>query len=502
MSRSSLAQQLAQLEDAAPIDFDPEDAFRPDAHVNDDGGDKEVDHAAPFAGREHYLEVGPSQLRNRQQLDSIADPKYVGVRTSRSKIFDEDEDGEDEDEDESMKDPDEDEESDERESDEDAMKDDGQGFEKQSNGREDSEGSQTSEGEEQDEEDEDKEDNQLADALRKTREQDRLKGKAITRQLAIWDSLLDARIKLQKAVIGCNRLPPPDKLGPYVSSSSEAGQQAVRKLLEESLKLSDDLFELQELLFSAASIEVPPSKRRKISQDPDNEDYEEQVLFASKELASLEAAAHPNLIQTLDKWSAKVAAVTPTTSTKFNAQPPKSAVQLIAESASSGNKLLAKTRVRRGGAASMSRIGEERKDSAAEDVEVFDDVDFYQQLLRDVIDSRSGKEGLNGGESEAWSIRRQTQRKESGKKYGDSRASKGRRLKYDVHEKLQNFMVPVLSARKWHEEQIDELFASLLGKGFEGAAAEEIGPRDNADGDAGMDLVGLVGGDLGGLKVF
>ncbi|KAG8925067.1 rRNA-processing protein bfr2 [Tulasnella sp. 418] len=419
MSRSSLAQQLAQLEDAAPIDFDPEDAFRPDAHVNDDGGDNEVDHAAPFAGREHYLEVGPSQLRNRQQLDSIADPKYVGVKTSRSKIFDEDEDGEDEDEDESMRDPDEDEESDEQGSDEDAIKDDGQGSKKQSNGRED-----------------------------------------------------------------------------------KAGQQAVRKLLEESLKLSDDLFELQELLFSAASIEVPPSKRRKISQDQDNEDYEEQVLFASKELASLEAAAHPNLIQTLDKWSAKVAAVTPTTSTKFNAQPPKPAVQLIAESTSSGNKLLAKTRVRRGGAASMSRIGEERKDSAAEDVEVFDDVDFYQQLLRDVIDSRSGKEGLNGGESEAWSIRRQTQRKESGKKYGDSRASKGRRLKYDVHEKLQNFMVPVLSARKWHEEQIDELFASLLGKGFEGAAAEEIGPRDNADGDAGMDLVGLVGGDLGGLKVF
>lgn len=39
--------------------------------------------------------------------------------------------------------------------------------------------------------------------------------------------------------------------------------------------------------------------------------------------------------------------------------------------------------------------------------------------------------------------------------------------RYEVHEKLQNFMVPVPVHNGWHEEQIDELFASLLGKGFE-----------------------------------
>lgn len=37
---------------------------------------------------------------------------------------------------------------------------------------------------------------------------------------------------------------------------------------------------------------------------------------------------------------------------------------------------------------------------------------------------------------------------------------------YEVHEKLQNFMVPVPVVGVWHEEQIDELFSSLLGKGF------------------------------------
>lgn len=39
--------------------------------------------------------------------------------------------------------------------------------------------------------------------------------------------------------------------------------------------------------------------------------------------------------------------------------------------------------------------------------------------------------------------------------------------RYEVHDKLQNFMVPVPVVGAWHEEQIDELFASILGKGFE-----------------------------------
>ena len=60
-------------------------------------------------------------------------------------------------------------------------------------------------------------------------------------------------------------------------------------------------------------------------------------------------------------------------------------------------------------------------------------------------------------------IRRQKARKAKRKKTVDTRASKGRKLRYQVHEKLQNFMVPIPTQRgAWHDEQIDELFASLL----------------------------------------
>ena len=48
-------------------------------------------------------------------------------------------------------------------------------------------------------------------------------------------------------------------------------------------------------------------------------------------------------------------------------------------------------------------------------------------------------------------------------------------VRYEVHEKLQNFMVPVPVAGSWHEEQVDELFASLLGRGFENVYTESAG---------------------------
>jgi protein AATF/BFR2 len=51
-----------------------------------------------------------------------------------------------------------------------------------------------------------------------------------------------------------------------------------------------------------------------------------------------------------------------------------------------------------------------------------------------------------------------------------------------VHEKLQNFMVPIPLAANggWHEEKIDELFASLMGRTLPKAGMDGVG----ADGEA------------------
>jgi len=68
------------------------------------------------------------------------------------------------------------------------------------------------------------------------------------------------------------------------------------------------------------------------------------------------------------------------------------------------------------------------------DPEVFDDGDFYQQLLRDVIDARNGGSG-----GQDW-IQAQKERKK--KKVVDTKASKGRKIRWKLPSP------PVLLKRK------------------------------------------------------
>ena len=100
------------------------------------------------------------------------------------------------------------------------------------------------------------------------------------------------------------------------------------------------------------------------------------------------------------------------------------------------------------------------------------------------------------------------------KKVVDTRASKGRKIRcvsspllslvffpltnsrhrYHVHEKAQNFMIPI-DAGGWHEEQTDELFSSLLGRTFPKVIDEgskEIGDEENPGKDV----------EVGSLRIF
>lgn len=198
-------------------------------------------------------------------------------------------------------------------------------------------------------------------------------------------------------------------------------------------------------------VSPPPRKRRKIEAEaPQNE--HDAYLRESTEAASaldhtyvhsiylrllcrhsllLFSRFHPYLVQTLSKWSSKIQAVAPSVLLPSNrnafsksSQNLKSAVQLVDENMADHSKMLWRTQVWRGkGARIGARVpgGEESDELENErDPEVFDDTDFYQQLLRDVIDAQGGK----GGDD--W-MAAQKQRK--AKKKVDTKASKGRKLR-------------------------------------------------------------------------
>ncbi|KAK0467300.1 apoptosis-antagonizing transcription factor [Desarmillaria tabescens] len=437
-TRLSLSQQIAQLEVTAP-DFDPED-IQP--AVEDD----DVQDINP-AAREHYLDVGPSSLRKQQ--DSILDPKYDSVRTSRKQLMEESSQDEDEGEEE-----DEEEESSVQGDDEDEVEN-----EEPVHGGDDTfekknalPGSDNQKHTDQDD---------LSSTLKRGREQDRKKGAAVAQQLSIWNSLLNARIRLQKSVNAANRLPPPSDEG-FVGD-----QNSLTNMLHEAALLSEDLFDLQQTMLNLESISPQPRKRRRLSSDDSLQEYEAYICEATKASSDAEHAYHRHALQILSKWSSKIQAVAPSVllpsnrnAFSKNSENSKTVVQLIDENLADGNKMLARTQIWRGRAERLGRVLDGQNEEEQEhDPEIFDDTDLYQQLLRDVIDAEK-----NGADD--WLV---VQKQKKAKKKVDTKASKGRKIRYEVHEKLQNFMVPVTINGAWHDQQIDELFGSLLGVGFENA---------------------------------
>ncbi|KAI0033667.1 apoptosis-antagonizing transcription factor [Vararia minispora EC-137] len=495
--RPSLAEQLADLDEPAPKDIDPEDQER-------EPFEAETDDAA----REHYLDVGPSSLR--RLADSIADPKYDGVKTSRKQLMDEDDvsaasDHGEPEEDASDDDTSRREEATTRQSALSASEEDEEDEEE----RRPSECPAPRQRKSRDDEGADASDaDDLSAALRQKRDEDRRKGKAVSRQLTLWDALLDARIRIQKSVSAANRLPSPQDLPGFMAD--DACRNAQHALLDEALALSGELALLRDGLMRAQGVSVPerPRKKRRLDGDPEEGAegdvgvYAEDVKEESDWASTLEHAHHAHLTHTLAKWSAKVAAVAPSTLAAKNAFAQRNRVtavpaQVADALAIDSAKLVARTRVRRTPRARVRLHGtrenaaDEGGDGGDGDPETFDDTDFYQQLLRDVIDAR-GADGGGGGSGQAdWVL---TQRQRKARKKVDTKASKGRKLRYEVHERLQNFMVPVPLAGGWHEAQIDELFASLLGKGFEHAQ-----PTPEEEQSVPVEISGEM---LKGLRVF
>lgn len=266
-----------------------------------------------------------------------------------------------------------------------------------------------------------------------------------------------------------------------------------------------------------------PGKKRKYGTGGSERDWDDELLESSKYFTELEArydiylllfptafhnirctifrslitspSFHPYLITTLQKWSNKVLAIAPSAllpsnATKFSRNTSsqiKSAVQLVDDAFLDRDKLVARTRVWRG---KGSRLGGGQAPSLNENTEnivlshssdastfipdIFDDTDFYQSLLRDVISvrSESGTDAFLPDYSDWRELQQQRKRAKKASGAVDTRASKGRKLRFEVHEKLRNFMAPAPppagATVVWHEAQIDELFASVLGKGFGG----------------------------------
>lgn len=451
-------------------DFDPEEEA-PEPQSDSDENASEVDENA---GREHYAPVGKSKLRKRDVVP--LGPQYEGSTISRDAIEDEDED------DPFSKGFDEEESEDDVEELDEAEDDESVGSEEEDDDLRDSEESPVtdpSDEEDDDEEDDDdseeasderaelrkmmaEEQKSVAATLSQAAKADAEKGRAVKTQRATFDALLNTRVKLQKALIGANTL---SGLAEE-ASDEEYPVDAFQAAETAAFNLWSSLNALRETLESNRT-----GKKRK------HFDFTEASPISElwTHMRDQETSSQPHRDTVLEKWSAKArgaAAIAPRN--RLNNTASSQTIVDVLHEQLSGDRLVKRARTPR--SCAPLQLGRKVQESSS----IYDDADFYGLLLQSLLEQRSADSVAAAASASNIDVSFQMRREAKTKKNIDTKASKGRKLRYTVHEKLQNFMAPE-DRGLWGGRQTDELFGSLFGRKMGLGEDDEDDKMDEAD---------------------
>ncbi|OWF50744.1 protein AATF-like [Mizuhopecten yessoensis] len=345
------------------------------------------------------------------------------------------------------------------------------------------------------------------------------KGNAAKSQLGVWDSLLENRIKVQKVVGLVNQLPQPDTWGTF-EDHSERGDNFTQTSLTAQASLQnllDKLLQLQTVLLlqntetrhiATGTDASTKSSKEKRSGGGDNDEEitsESETEEAEEDLKSLIQKTGVKRKHTLDeysetltkrhkdflrfrntaiqKWYDRTRLVSGKVNSKSFRSFDQSALKQIEQILGDKERLIKRTQLKRSvfrvlGTVEKTEQEETKPDNQNStdmenlknyDQEIFDDSDYYHQQLRELIERKAADTNNPVALSRHW-LEIQKMRKKV-KKNVDTKASKGRKTRYEIHKKLVNFMAPE-DRCLWTDESRDDLFKSLFGKRFQQPPSE------------------------------
>ncbi|TRY59336.1 hypothetical protein DNTS_026117 [Danionella cerebrum] len=301
------------------------------------------------------------------------------------------------------------------------------------------------------------------------------KGNAVKNQLALWDLLLERRIKLQKVLTTANQLPQPQTF-PEFKSRGGAEYSMALKNSHKALKALQSSKEDDEEISSEDDVEDvvehkatgPPKRKLEMAEYP-------------KFMAKRFAAFQPYRDATLQKWYDKTRLTAGKSNKGFGAFD-RNILTQVEQVLMDSERLVRRTQTRRSEYAVLGKpeLVTPQTDSsaitegeAAElavkanmhlkdlDEEIFDDDDFYHQLLRELIERKTNATDPNDqvAMGKQWLAIQKLRSKI--KKKVDTKASKGRKIRFHIHSKLVSFMAPVDNS-SMSDEARSELFRSLF----------------------------------------
>lgn len=416
-----------------------------------------------------------SQLRVRSAVGLDGDERYRGKKGSRRKLDQDekehqdaelghmfdfgDEDDDEDEEDDSGSDMGEDKDSDmEEDDDEGDIEEKDDGFTFDSNGTDfasfggmsDEENSDSDEEESDDNKDDndDKDDEEIVEddaivTVPVSESDPYMKGCSVVDQLATWDRLLEQRILLQKMMAKVNRFP--DSLETFLDHDDKEHKQRVKKA-EKSLTTL-----LLKMIKLKSSLERKSAEEESNYPGPSSKLSELGIW-----LGETHRVSEPSRRDSLAHWGDRTQKLGSSWDSMHTP-----VVQQVEQIMSNKGRLINRTRVKR----SEYRVigaGDTKSETETSNPNIFDDSDFYHQLLRELIERKTSGANEAGNTGRQW-LQIQKLRSKLKKKV-DTKASKGRKIRYDVHSKLVNFMAPVISREGQMEETAkNELFSSLFG---------------------------------------
>ncbi|GKT49636.1 protein bfr2 [Colletotrichum spaethianum] len=454
--------RASDWEEKAPKDLDPE-AEPVEESENESGSEESVDENA---GTEHYVTVGKSKLREKEGVS--LGPQYRGARVSRDALND----SSNEDDSDVFEDAQEDIDSSGEEFDDPETAD--LAADEAAAGGEDLEIS--SDDALGDSDDEKLDGFVLAATISAAAQQDAQKGLAVREQRKTFDGLLNIRIRLQKALVATNSfsaVESPSEEDEQNSEPYEAAEEAALKLLNtlDSFRAS--------LLPAELAQQAAGAKRKRGDYDASTSN---EAIWEGIQEAEQRAAKYRKKV--LETWSTKTRSANVEVKSRNLISTQTSIVASLEDQLLSADRLIKRTRTPRSCApAQVAR-------KVNEDPEIYDDADFYQLLLKELVEQRTSDAG-NGTAAQP-TVRWAAMKEAKTKKHVDRRASKGRKMRFNVHEKLQNFMAPE-DRRAWEQDAIDRLFGTLFGQKME--LSEQASDAEMEDDDE-------VDAEEAGLRLF
>ncbi|KAK9273647.1 hypothetical protein L1049_018457 [Liquidambar formosana] len=282
----------------------------------------------------------------------------------------------------------------------------------------------------------------LLENLKRHTDEDLLKGQAVKNQKVLWDKNLEFRFLIQKAFSSSNRLPQEPVRSSFCDS--EGVSVAYSDLITSSKKTLDSLLELEEaLLEKNPSISqatdgnsARSSKRLEASKSVDVEDDEEWLC-----ISQMHRRIAPFRDKSIDKWQRKAEVTTGAAAIKgklhaFN----QNISEQVAAYMRDPSRMIKQMQLRRSTVGIFGVVsfitpiltGDVHADG---DPELLDDSEFYQQLLKEFFETFDP----TSSETAIYALKRLQTKK---RKIVDRRASKSRKIRYNVHEKIVNFMAP------------------------------------------------------------